>query len=387
MAKRRNKGDGGLSQRHDHPDCPPLIDGERPEHHCRGRWQGTIEVIVDGRRRRKYVYGRTQREARLKLDTARRQRDAGTLVLTTMTVEKWLDYWLDNIASRELRPQTLRGYRSKTRTYLTPLVGRHRLTDLRPEHVRTMHDALRAQGLSEATVRQTHAILKRALRVAMFEGKVSANVADLVPSPKTETEQRTALLLDQARAVLTAAGDDARWWLALLYGMRQGEVLGLRRRDVDLDLGLLHVDQSLQTAEDGTLIFGAPKSRSSRRVMPLLPVVAARLKLALLDVPDDPDALVFHRNHQPIRPRDDWQAWRDLLDRATTPPLAPIPQVPLHAARNSAASLMEAAGIPERLAMQILGHSQVQMTRSYTSADIERIRSALVGVGDLLALE
>jgi integrase len=342
---------------------------------------------VDGKRRRKSVYGRTQREAQAKLKAANREKDTGTLVVASMTVAKWLDYWLDNIAARELRPQTQRAYRSKVDTYLKPLHGRHRLTALRPEHVRELHDTLRARGLSESTVRQAHAILKKSLRVAMYEGKVSANVADLVKAPKTETDKRQALTVDQARAVLRAAGDDPRWWLAVFYGMRQGEVLGLRRGDVDLAGGVLHVRQSLQTDTSGQLIFGPPKSKASRRPLPLLPQVEVRLRLALADLPDDPEALIFSNQGRPIQPKRDWLNWRALLDAAATPPLAPIPYVPLHAARNSAASLMEAGGVPERLAMQILGHSQVTMTRSYTTAELDRLRTALDGVGNLLALE
>lgn len=388
VKRRRSRGDGALFQRHDHPGCPPQDEtGERPEHTCRGRWVGIVVATVDGKRRRKSVYGRTQREAQAKLKAALREKDAGTLVVASMTTGRWLDYWLDNIAVREMRPQSMRVYRSRVEHHIKPVVGNVRLTALRPEHVRNLHDAMRAGELSEATVRQTHAILKKALRVAMYEGKVAANVADLVKAPKTETEKRQALTLPEARAVLHAAGDDARWWLALFYGMRQGEVLALRRGDVDLDIGLLHVRQSLQI-DGGKLVFGPPKSKTSRRTVPLLPQVEVRLRLALDSLPDDPSTLIFGDSHgQPTHPRADWGRWRDLLDLASLPPLAPIPQVPLHAARNSAASLMEAARVPERLVSQILGHSQVQQTREYTTADISRIRDALMGVGDLLALE
>lgn len=389
MTKRRTRGDGGLYQRHDHPTCPPLTDdGERPEHRCQGRWVGTVDVYVDGRRRRKYVYGRTQREARLRLADAVRDKQSGTLVVASMTTAAWLDYWLDNIAVRSLRPQTLRGYRSKVDAYIKPALGPIRLVDLQPEHIRRMHDRMRADGLAEASVRQAHAILKRALKIATQEGKVATNAADRMESPGTESAKREQLTTTQARAVLTAAGDDPRWWLAVLYGMRQGEVLGLRWSDIDLDRGVLRVEQSLQTDTDGRLIFGPPKSKSSRRPIPLLPQVEARLR-ALWIGQGSPagDELVFHNAGRPIQPKKDWQAWRDLLDLATVPPLAPIPRVALHAARNSAASLLESAGVADRLAAQILGHAQVQMTHGYQTADVDRMALALGAVGRLLELE
>src|SRR5690606_21239549 len=119
----------------------------------------------------------------------------------------------------------------------------------------------------EATVRQTHAILKRALKVAVFEGKLGVSPAERMESPSTETAERQQLNLWQAQLVLRAAGDDLRWWLALFYGMRQGEALGLRWEDIDRERGLIRIEQSLQTDLDGSLIFGPPKSKSSRRTI------------------------------------------------------------------------------------------------------------------------
>ena len=399
MAKRRTKGDGGLYQRHDHPDCPELVtvghddDGkpilERPEHRCQGRWVGTIDVWVDGRKRRKYVYGRTQREARLKLDQARREKSDGTLVVASMTVEKWLDTWLDDIA--DLKPQTRRGYRSKIETYIKPALGRYRLTELRPEHIRHMHARMRGDGLAEASVRQAHAILKRALKIAVHEGKLGVSPADRMESPGTETAKREQLTVDQARQVLAAAGDDARWWLALYYGMRQGEVLGLRWCDVDFDRRALRVVQSLQADDDGALIFGPPKSRASRRVMPMLPLIESRLQLRwIASGLTDPatESLVFPgASGGPRQPKRDWQEWRALLDRAARPPFAPLPLVTLHSARNTAASVLEAAGVPARLVAQILGHAQVSTTHGYQDAELARITQALSDAAAVLALE
>jgi len=389
MTRRRTRGEGGLYQRHDHMTCPPLdADGNRPAHKCRGRWVANVEVIVDGKRRRKSIYARTSREARMKLAKALREKEDGTLVVASMTVEKWLNYWLDNIAARSIRPQTMRGYRSKIDQYLIPQLGRRRLTDLQPEHIRAMHDWMRRQGLAEASVRQAHVILKRALRVAVDEGKLGANPADRMESPGTETAKRRALTLDQAQAVLRHAGDDARWWLALFYGMRQGEVLGLRWCDIDFDRATIRVEQSLQTSEDGALIFGPPKSKASRRTIPILPQVDVRLRLLheCAGSPTD-DRLVFHHEGRPIQPKADWKAWSALLVAATVPPWAPIPHVALHAARNTAASLMEAAGIPDRLVAQILGQSQVRVTHGYQHAEIARERAALDQLGRLLELE
>lgn len=387
MSRRRSKGDGGITQRHDHPTCPPMVDGERADHRCRGRWQATLDVMVDGRRRRKTLYARTKAEAQTRLNKALRERDAGALVLKTMTVEAWLARWLDRKSKppNALKPQTMRSYRSKVDRYLAPHLGRHQLTALRAAHIEAMYDAMRADGLAEATLRQTHAILQGALKDAVRADHLSYNPIDKARPPGTEKAKREQFTIEQADRVLGAAGDSARWWLALFYGMRQGEVLGLDWRWIDFGERVMWIRETLQTDEEGHLFLGAPKTAGSVRPLPLVGQVEARLRLLWEDQGRPPSGLVFHNAGKPIQPKRDWRAWRELIDRATAPPLAPLPYIALHAARNSAASLMEAAGIPDRLVMQILGQTQVQTTHGYQSADWERMRQALEAAAKLLS--
>jgi integrase len=382
----RTKGEGGITQRHDHPSCPPSVEGKRPEHRCRGRWQATLDVIIDGRRKRKTIYASTKGEAQVKLQKALRERDAGALVLRTVTVEAWMTTWLERKSRppKPLKPQTMRSYRSKAARYIVPMIGRRRLTDLRAEHIEAMYDQMRDDGLAEATIRQTHAILAGALKDALRADKLSYNPMDKTNPPGTEKAVREQFTVDQARRVLRSAGDDARWWLALFYGMRQGEVLGLDWSHVDLGGGVLYIAETLQTAEDGTLFLGTPKTDSSQRMFPLVPQIANRMRLLWEAEGEPTSGLVFHRNHNPIQPKRDWQDWRNLI---ASVPGEPLPTIALHAARNSAASVMEAAGIPDRLVMQILGQSQVSTTHRYQRADVERMRAALESAGQFLELD
>lgn len=389
MTERRTKGDGGITQRHDHPTCPPRVDGHRPEHRCRGRWQATLDVIVDGRRKRKTLYARTKAEANVKLQRALREKERGALVLKTMTVEAWMTRWLERKAKppKPLKPQTMRSYRSKVDRHIVPSLGRHRLTDLRARHIEAMYDAMRDDGLAEATLRQTHAILQGALKDAMKADHLSYNPIEKTDAPGTEKATRDSFTIEQARQVLKAAGDDARWWLALFYGMRQGEVLGLDWSRVNLDEQVMFIEETLQTDVDGRLILGTPKTAGSVRLIPLLPQIEVRLRLLWESQGHPTSGLVFGRDGKPVQPKRDWRDWRDLIDRATVIPFAPLPYIALHAARNSAASLMEAAGIPDRLVMQIFGQSQVRTTHGYQRADVGQMRKALQSAGDLLELD
>ena len=381
---RRGRGEGSITQRHDHATCPPSVlvghddDGkpimERPEHKCRGTWVAMVDLgRVGGKRKRKAVYGKTRREAATKLQAALESKKSHTLTTGAVTVDTWLRYWLDVVCvERGLKVNTMKSHRSKVEQYLIPHLGAYRLDRLEPEHVRTLYAAMRKDKKSEATIRQTHAILHRALKVAQREGKVSRNVADLIDPPKTEKKKRAGLTAVQARKVLDGA--PLRWYVALYLGLRQGEALGLRWSDVNMDEGWLMVERTLVRVPGEGLRFDTPKSRSSRRMVPIPTVVLSRFKVAWaehLAAGGDPNGLIFHRDGMPIDHRADWQAWSDLLDTAG------VPHIALHAARNTTASLLEAAGVPARLVMEILGQSSVEVTYGYQSGDMERRGEAM----------
>lgn len=402
MSRRRTKGDGGLTQRHDHATCPPLEvvghaeDGtpikERPNHSCRGRWVGTLDVeLPNGRTTRKYLYGRTMKQAKAKLDKARGERDRGTLVAKSPTVETWMAEWLQKRRRppKPLKPNTWNGYESKIRVHIVPTLGRKRLNELRPQVIEAFYDDMRATGLAESTVRQVHAILTKSLKDAVRIGVLGRTPMDRVNPPGTETDEREQWTLEQATQALRAAGESARWWLAVFYGMRQGEVLGMDWRHFDWGAHTFKVEETRQNDYGYTgAILGSPKAKASLRELPMVPQVEARLRLLWERTGRADAGLVFpNRDGNLMDPKADWKAWRRFVDSATVVPLAPLPYIALHAARNTASSLMEAAGIPDRLVAQILGQSQVRTTHHYQKAELARMRQALDTLGVMIELE
>ena len=370
MTTRRTKGDGGLTLRAD------------------GRWQATLVLeLPNGRKVRKTLYGRTKVEAKRKLDQARRDRDAGTLVATSPTVKAWMEGWLEarRKPPKPLKPNTWNGYRSKVNQYIVPALGKKRLSELRPQHIEGMYDEMRERGLAESTLRQTHAILGKALNDAVRKGALGRSPMDgkRVDAPGTETNDRDQFTLEEAGRALVAAGESARWWLALFYGMRQAEVLGLQWEDVDWERRAFYVELTRQNDYGyGGAALGVPKSKASKRPLPMLGQIEVRLRLHWEAVGRPAEGLVFPGPSGGLRdPKADWTAWRDMLQSAG------LPHIALHAARNTASSLMEAAGIPDRVVMQILGQSTLKVTHKYQKAEIERLRAYLAGVSDVLAIE
>jgi integrase len=346
---RRGKGDGNISQRKD------------------GRWSAYISLPGRGR---KYVYGKTRQEAVSELRRLQRSLSAGRLVpSSSLRLGAFLESWLVAVEPN-LRAQSLRRYQQVVGDHVIPALGARVLTRLEPEEIQRLYAAKIRDGLSPATVRMIHFVLHRALRDAVRWGRCSYNSADQVDPPRLPRKEADVLGLREVRAVLEkAAGHpfEMLFRLAILTGMRRGELLALRWRDVELDPGLIHVRGTLQPSPLGhPPLIAEPKSASSRRTLAIDADLVVRLSShreawpSLWDgngaapVPDD---FVFVSSAgRPVSPSSLMLSWSRLLRRSG------IPHVPFHATRHTAATLMLGAGVSPRVASERLGHATVTMT-------------------------
>jgi integrase len=358
-------------------------EGSLFEDKVRGRWVGVLVVgWRDGKPIRRKVSAKSRSAAATRLRELRDKVNAGNLPAGRVpTVAEWMTHWLDEIASAKVRPRTLAGYRRYVAIYINPLLGSHRLDRLTPEHVQTAWRRLTETGrpgavvskpLSTTTARQAHRILARALKVAQQRGYVQRNVATLIDAPASRDVEMTPLSKDQAQRILATARDTrlaARWSVALSLGLRQGEALGLQWQHVDLEQGAIHVRQALSRLTGQGLVFGPVKSRAGRRTVALPASLLVQLRahrsaqnaerLAAGTWWKDHDLVFCQPDGRPIDPRADWQTWKDLLAKAG------VPHRRLHDARHTAATLLLAQGIPTRVVMDILGHSQISVTTKY----------------------
>jgi integrase len=177
--------------------------------------------------------------------------------------------------------------------------------------------------------------------------------------------------------------------VALSLGLRQGQALGLTWDAVDLELGTLTVRQALQRQPGKGLVFVQPKSRAGRRTITLPGPLSDALRahrtaqlaerMAAGSLWHDDDLVFCQADGRPIDPRSDHRAWRVLLTAANVRP----PR--LHDARHTAATLLLQQGVPARVAMEILGHSQISLTLgTYTHVVPELAEDAARRMGEAL---
>ncbi len=215
-----------------------------------GRWAASVSTDHG---KRKAFYGKTREAVARKLATAIKARQDGLpLVAERQTVANYLQHWLET-AKPTVRPRTFVRYEEYVRLHAIPELGRLALARLSPQHLQRLYASRLEAGLSPATVAHLHAVLHRALGQAARWGLVPRNVAELVTPPRPERREMFTLSPEQARTFLAAAEGDrleALYVLALNTGMRQGEILALRWKDVDLDAGALQVLATLQRTSD-----------------------------------------------------------------------------------------------------------------------------------------
>ena len=370
-SSKRSDGEGSLYQQHD-PDCPRPTNA-RGDSTCKCVWRGALVIgWHDGKPIRKRITAASRTAAAAKVrklaeDVKRGQLPRGRIP----TVEEWLTYWLEQIVSQRNSPATYRTYRTYVDQYLTPTIGRHRLDKLTPEHIAHAWQKLTEDGLGPNTLHNVHAALSRALKVAQQRGKVVTNAAALMDAPPRVREEPVILDKDQARAMLTAAKSHrnaARWTVAFSLGLRQGEALGLRWSDVDLDEGTLTVRHSLGRIKGRGLVLGPTKGRKPRTIVlpaPLLTELKAHRKaqaaerLAAGDRWHDLDYLFPWPDGRPVDPREDRNHWKRLIGEAK------VPDVHGHTARHTAATMLLAVGVPIEVVKEILGHSSITVTQIY----------------------
>ena len=196
-----------------------------------------------------------------------------------------LERWLEDVVKPNKTHRTYSTHRQQVLTHVVPAIGRVKLKELRKAHVDRMYASLLRSGLASSSVRRIHAVLHAALEEAMRGDLIPRNPAAHANEPKVKQEEIEPLDAAQARTLLDAARGDryeALYVLCLTVGLRQGEALGLRWSDVDLDAATLTVNRQLQrvrgeNGEPGRLEFSEPKNASRRTVgLPLRAVEALR---------------------------------------------------------------------------------------------------------------
>jgi integrase len=259
--RRRGSGEGSIYQRAD------------------GSWCAMVDLgMINGKRKRKFVYGSSRKEVAEKLKQLLNQQQQGINIdPERITVGEFLDRWLDEVVKPHRRARTYDRYADIARLHLKPRLGQHQLSKLSAAQVQMMINELAADK-GARTAQFARAVLQRALNRAVKWELVMRNIVLATDPPTSETRPVTPLTQEQANHLLAAVAGhrlEALYRLALSLGLRRGEALGLRWADIDFEKQTLRITGALQRVQ-GKLERSEPKTRAGARTL-LLPDVLVKL--------------------------------------------------------------------------------------------------------------
>lgn len=357
------------------------------------RWCAAITIdLVGGKPRRRVFYGRTRKEVTRKLRDAQALKQQGVhLDREKTTVAQVVNQWLDDVVARKDSQNTLRSYRSQATIHVIPVLGHIPVIKLEADDVQRMINTCLDNGMSAQSVAHLRSEMRVVLNFAKRRGLVASNVAmDVVIPPIHAYEAQTLTPVGAGRFLDAARGDtfEALYCMAVYLGMRQGEMLGLRWQDIDREAGRLRIRKAL-LANGGALVLSEPKTKGSKRTLPL-PVVmvtmlrahrarqhAQRLRRGARWT--DLDLVFCTGNGRPLTGSRIRTQFKALLERAGLPPMR------FHDLRHSCATFLAMAGVPVRVAMEILGHTNMRTTQMvYTHVQDGGKESAIDALDRLL---
>jgi integrase len=335
------------------------------------RYRGSYWVQTAEGPKRRYVSGKTKAETRAALNKARADRDGGLVYSADgLKVADYLRRWLEDSVRDTVRGTTFERYEQNCRKHIIPALGRVKLKDLTPAHVRGLYKE-KLRSLSPRSVRYIHVTLHKALKQAVHDGLIPRNVTEAVKPPQIHREEMRPLTPEQAKILLKsvhAEGDrlEALYVMAVTTGLRQGELLGLKWDDVDLEAGTLQVRRTLTTAKGGP-VLSAPKTKGSQRSVKLSQTALSALRSHLERQLGEIDragslwrenGLIFASEMgEPLDRRYvTTHLFKPLLKRAG------LPEIRFHDLRHTCATLLLSKNVNAKVVSEMLGHASIAIT-------------------------
>jgi len=349
--------------------------------HIRERSPGHFAIVLEtrdaatGKRKRKWhSFSGTKRAAQTECARLISELKGGTyLEPAKMTVGEFLERWLADVKSN-VSPRTHERYAEIARKNLIPLLGGVALPKLQPMQISTAYTKALTSGrrdgnggLSARTVLHIHRVLMQSLRQAVRWQLLVRNPADAVTPPKVERHRMTTYDMPQTAALLEAVRESRLYvptLLAILCGLRRGEIAALRWRSVDFATGQIAVVESAEQM-NGSVRMKETKSGRARTVAMSATVRdelrAHRLRQAqdMLKVGTrltDDSFVAALADGSPMQPTFITHEWVRMI--ATTD----LPRVRFHDLRHAHATHLLASGVHPKVASERLGHSKVGIT-------------------------
>jgi integrase len=332
---------------------------------ARDRWVAEITLETG---KRKKAYCKTKQEAQRKKNEMLRELERGMLATGPQRkLGEYIQDWLENIHKSKLRLGVYLNYRKHVKHIVAGL-GDIWLQKLTPQQVQSFLTKKLADGLSPKYVREMLGVLRLALNNAVQWGYLSRNVCELVTRPRIPKHDITPLTLEQARRFrqhIQGHRFEVLITLAVVTGMRRGELLSLRWSDIDFQRSILQVLHTVDRFTGHGYVEGEPKSAAGVRSIRLPGFLVDMLKQhrvrqmaqkSQAKAWEERDLVFPNSRGGYLHPNHLGEAFRALLEQAG------LPAIRFHDLRHSAATILLSMGVNIKVIQEMLGHSDISIT-------------------------
>lgn len=353
---------------------------------------------VTNKRRRKWISGPNggfdkKRDAERALPDILKSLNNDTYVEpTNKTFGEIMETWLQD-KKTSVKHGTWKSYEWLVHTHITPNLGTVKVTKLKPQHLHDLYHKILLPKLAVGSIKKVHVIILDALNRAVIWGLVSQNVAQFVSLPQGKkkkfevwNEQQLKLFLDEAQSDQYYTAFE----LAASTGMRQSEILALRRVDVDLPRKMISVRQAYTLAERGH-DFDDTKNDSSVRSIALFANTVELLEKHLEKQERERSSNKLYKDSglviqtsagTPLGPRNLMRHYYRIIDNIQKK-VPDFPRIRFHDLRHTHATLLLKAGIHPKIVQERLGHSSINVTLDTYSHVLPNLQEAVLNnIGD-----
>ncbi len=326
---------------------------------------------VNGKRKtfNKTIHG-TKKDAQTFLNAKLREKDLGvSLESSTITLNAFLDRWLETAVKPRVSARTADGYESLLKRYIREPLGQKKLENIQAIDIQAAYAQIQVKGLSARIVRHTHSALHNALKQAVKWNILQKNVAEFVELPKVPHKERRVLSQDESLTFIDVAESMPNGLIfefALLSGMRPEEFLALQWNDLDFERCTAQIKRAL-VRHKGNWTFEKPKTAKSSRIISLPEPIMRKLhshkrkqneaRLAVGPEWQNFDLVFCSEIGTPLSiPNLTYRYFRPILTKAK------IPQIRLYDLRHSHATLLLIAEVNPKVVAERLGHSTIVQT-------------------------
>ncbi|MCR8985980.1 site-specific integrase [Brevibacillus laterosporus] len=336
-------------------------------------WYFEINYSEGGKYKKKKKRGfKTKKEAEAAMFEVQNQLNKGTYIEPSkMLYSSFMEDWLKDKQTK-VKKRTLETYSGLVNNHIIPSLGEIELSKLTPRHIQNLYNSLFESGrLSDENIQKVHTIINDSLNKAVSWEMIPKNVASVVDRPKARKKEMEVWEVEEAHTFLKSSEKDRYYiafLLALTTGMRQGEILGLRWKDVNLENGIISITQTL--SHDGKELQIGAKTNSGNRTIAIdaetvkeMRKVEKRYKAEKLKADpgmyEDNGLVICTIVGTPVTPRNLMRSFYRLIEKAQ------VKKIRFHDLRHSHATMLLKANVNPKVVVERMGWSDMKMIDRY----------------------